>query len=960
MNRNSLYIKNICGHFPDAKDVQTYWKNLLRADVASSQSLSFYWNEPEEEYSNTTKDGHIYMDRGHLANFSENYNEFPRQISAGINVIENILKDSGLSESRNDVSLILASEWTDHSWYQEVLGKIEKGDGFSVERQVEVLKSQTGLGGVSLAVDTACASSLYAIELARGVLESGISKHVIVVGLNMYLHSFLYRGFSKLGALSKRGRLTSFDAEADGIVPGEAACAILVDNDFAGAIAQIDGIGLSTDGNEGSAFSPGYHGQLEAYRRAYEDSSLTPSQIDYLEAHGTATILGDQTEIKSIHDFFSRTAENEIIVGACKSNIGHTLAASGLASVIKSSFIIKEKMMPPHIPINRNPLVEQKGIRILDRKKKINKNRVAVGISSFGFGGSNAHVILRTPEENIQTSKQESRKKIFIRSRTYIDNVTTKAPGPILKGIPMGPRMQERVDPFQRLALTGVQDLIKRSQLTNDERDKLSCVCLNNMGGSLSLDFEKKYRAHQNGPVLSIEAVASTLPSMISGYPALLFNMRGHHMLISSARGGFGVLLALMPYLLERSEGDIVLMAGRKNWNDENCKEGMGFYLFSREQNTSKPALAAIELVSRLSDPVSNIDMMEASGLLEFNDCFNKGQGDYNVSLERFLFKVSVLESFEDENEIVDDILNESLINRNIALDYLNLVSHFHPSTEVITADKYGDFIVNCERTGNRATAELVVDEEHSYFFDHPLDHVPGILMIHGCEELLDWYIDGDYLSTGMKIRFTRFLEKEGQNSIHLKEKESGQFLFEIRQNDVVVCLLDISVEFQNPGVIRGEVSEKILSIEQKKYTHKHRSENILVSALDGSDRFHSQARDLDEAGNRFLHHLVSKRQSMLFLGEVTRQFVMLMAHLEKEISLDMKMNLISIELNVSKWVQPPFDLRLNKFDIIDSDKFMLTDVIIDFVNRDKKFGEGKIKAQVVSKDYYSKQRGGQ
>lgn len=960
MSKKSLYIKNACGIFPDAKDVQSFWKNLLRADVASSQSLSVYWDEDKDEYSRSEKDGHIYMDHGHLANYPKIEGEFPRQLKAGLDVIKDILKSSSLEGHEKDVSLVLASEWTDHSWYQEVLGKIEQGKGFSVERQVETLQKEAALGGVALAVDTACTSSLYALDLARGILETGISKHVIVVGLNMYLHSFLYRGFSKLGALSKRGRLTSFDSEADGIVPGEAVCAVLLNNDFNGALAQIDGIGLSTDGNEGSAFSPGYNGQLEAYRRAYNDSTLEPSQIDYLEAHGTATILGDQTEIKSIHDFFLRTKENEIVVGACKSNIGHTLAASGLASVIKACYIIKDKMMPPHIPINQNPLLEQKGIRILDRKKKINKNRVAVGISSFGFGGSNAHVIIKTAEasDNSERRKDEKR-KIFIRSRFFINNVESSWPGKILKGIPMGPKMQERIDPFQRLALSGIQEVIKKTQLTQDERDKLSCVCLNNMGGSLSLDFEKKYRNHQDGPELSIEAVASTLPSMISGYPALLFNMRGHHMLISSAQGGFGTLLALMPYLLEKSEGDIAIAAGRKNFHNEKHKEGMGFFIFSREQNTSRPAIGNFELITRLSDPAKTQDMMEASGLLEFNDCFEKGEGEYKVSIDRFQFAVAVNEAQVDESELVDEILNESFINRNIALDYLNLVSHFHQPSEVVTVDQYGDYIINCEKTANRATAELVVDEEHSYFFDHPLDHVPGILMIHGCEELLSWYIDGNYVSTGMKIRFTRFLEKEGHNSIHLKEKDPNHFSFEIRQNDVVVCLLEISVERQNPGVIQGEVSDKIMSIEEKKYTHKHRAENILVSALDQSDRFHSQARDLDEAGNTFFHHLTRKRQSMLYLGEVTRQFVMLMAHLEKEIGLDMKMNLISIELDVSKWVKPPFDLKLNKFDIIDSEKFMLADVVINFVNKDKKFGEGRLKAQVVSKDYYTKQRGG-
>ena len=477
MIKKPLYIRSICGIFPDAKDIETFWKNLLRADIANSESLSSYWGEDKDEYSRSEKDGHIYMDHGYLANYPKVEGELPRQLNAGLDVIKKIIKNSYLEGKEEDISLVLASEWTDHSWYQEVLGKIGPGKGFSVERQVETLQQKAGLGGVALAVDTACASSLYGLDLARGILETGLSEHVIVLGLNMYLHSFLYRGFSKLGALSKRGILSSFDSEADGIVPGEAVCAVLLNNDFNGALAEVDGIGLSTDGNEGSAFSPGYNGQLEAYRRAYNDSSLESSQIDYLEAHGTATILGDQTEIKSIHDFFLRTKENEIIVGACKSNIGHTLAASGLASVIKACCIIKEKMIPPHIPINQNPLLEQKGIRILDRKKKINKNRVAVGVSSFGFGGSNAHVVIKTAEEinSLDKAKNENR-KTFIRSRAFFNDVESSWPGILLKGVPMGPRMQERIDPFQRIVLSGIQEIIKKTQLTPDERDRLYCI----------------------------------------------------------------------------------------------------------------------------------------------------------------------------------------------------------------------------------------------------------------------------------------------------------------------------------------------------------------------------------------------------------------------------------------------------------------------------------------------------
>lgn len=335
-----------------------------------------------------------------------------------------------------------------------------------------------------------------------------------------------------------------------------------------------------------------------------------------------------------------------------------------------------------------------------------------------------------------------------------------------------------------------------------------------------------------------------------------------------------------------------------------------------------------------------------------------KGQGEYSLPVGKYQFGVCVNEIGQSDEKLKFDLINESELNKRIALDYLALVSHFQPEPEVRNQKKYGSFLANCEKIGPRARAELVVDEGHSYFFDHPLDHVPGILMIHACEELLEWYIDEPFLPTGMNIRFTRFLEKDGVTTLTLHEVEKGKFEFDILQNDRSVGILKVNAVLGNPGIIQSEVSSRILSVEDKKYTHKHRSENILVSALSDDDRFFSQARDLNDAGNGFFHHLLRKRQSMLYFGEITRQFVMLMAHLEKKIPLEKKMNLISIDLEVSKWTLPPFDLKLEKFDILDSEKFMLADVKVNFINRERIFGSGSLKAQVVTKEYYQKQRG--
>jgi acyl transferase domain-containing protein len=264
MTVKNLFVKSMAGFFPEANSPEKLWDNLLQAKVAPPVSLEEYWKLSKSEYGNENNDGQIAIDLGHLASFPFENKNFPRQIGAAIEVGRKLLEKQG---NKRTYGLVVATEWTDPSYYEAELGIIPKEDGYSADKQIETIKSELNLSGPALAVDTACASSLYALEIARGMLSSYTLDGVIVIGLNLYLHPFLYRGFTKLGALSKKGALTSFDAEADGIIPGEAACGVLLSDESEDALAEINGIGLSSDGNEGSAFSPGLMGQMASYER---------------------------------------------------------------------------------------------------------------------------------------------------------------------------------------------------------------------------------------------------------------------------------------------------------------------------------------------------------------------------------------------------------------------------------------------------------------------------------------------------------------------------------------------------------------------------------------------------------------------------------------------------------------------------------------------------------------------
>lgn len=938
----------MAGLFPDADSIEDFWLNLHQGKIAKKISLHHYWDLTQSQYSDSTSDQFISMDEGHIVDYEFRSNLFPRQIQGAIEIGLKLL--SGQPANKRHIGLIVATEWTDPSFYKFQIGKSKKENSYDVERQLTAIKIGLKISGPALAVDTACASSLYGIELARGLLERKKLDAVIVLGLNLYLHSFLYRGFTKLGALSKTKALKSFDKNADGIVPGEAVCGVLLTTNPENAIAEISGIGLSSDGNEGSPFSPGFEGQITAYKRAYLDAHLSPQEIDYIEAHGTATVLGDETECRSLEEFFKPTSTRNLIVGSSKSNIGHTLAASGLVSIIKAALIIKHKTIPPHIKIDPNPKMIRKGIKTIAAPIKLNQANIKIGVSSFGFGGSNAHIIVQTPGNDFTEIRTQD-SAFFINSYEFRKDPHSIVP--ILEGVPMGPKMQERIDPLQRLALKMTQNILEATSPMKENSKSLSCIFLNNLGGSLSVDFEKKYQLGIAKPELSIEAIASTLPSMLSGFPALLFNFRGHHMLISGGEDSFGEVLSLARYLLDRSEGDIILGIAHQNLEhlDQSVNQVLGVFYLSKEK--TETSLAEIVLVKdELGNENQLIRTGEATGLQEVVKILEAKNESGRITIGNYCFEIKkIISQNTNDSEMINLIIQKSQEHKEIAHAYLDLLSALRPVKN--DAIDIGNFLANYQKNEKSAYAELKVDESNSYFFDHPLDHVPGILTIHGAEELLHWYAPEKQFINYISIKFTRFLEKNKKIFLHLKETDGKKFVIDVIQENKRAGSLKIETS-KLTTVGNSLVNSSHLHIEDKKYLHKYREENILISSLDSTQE---EAWTLDLNSNRGPFFANLNNPSALYFTEITRQFVMLLAHLRKGIPLSTKMNLIETEINLNNYKVHPIKLKLKDFKFIETDDFLLADIVINYFDGEKSFGEGRIKAQVVSNEYYQNQR---
>ncbi len=268
------------------------------------------------------------------------------------------------------------------------------------------------LGGTNCVVDAACASSLAAIHMAVSELIEGRADMMITGGVDLDNSIGAYMCFSKTPAFSKSQHPAPFDKESDGMMVGEGIGMVMLKRledarrDHDRIYAVIKGIGTSSDGRFKSIYAPRPAGQSLAMRRAYAEAGYSATTVGLIEAHGTGTMAGDPAEFQGLNEVFSENNQTKqtIALGSVKSQIAHTKAAAGIASLIKVSLALYHKVLPATIHINTpNPKLEiDKSPFYLNTEvrpwiKPATHPRRA-GVSSFGFGGTNFHVALEEHE----------------------------------------------------------------------------------------------------------------------------------------------------------------------------------------------------------------------------------------------------------------------------------------------------------------------------------------------------------------------------------------------------------------------------------------------------------------------------------------------------------------------------------------------------------------------------------
>ena len=262
-----------------------------------------------------------------------------------------------------------------------------------------------GFQGPNYSINTACSSSLAAVHNAVQSLKSGESDIALAGGINLILSPDAFIASCRLTALSKSDRTRPFDDNADGYTRGE-GCGIIVLKRFSDAVkdndnilAVIKGSAVNHDGKSSGLTVPNGLAQEKVIKQALVNARIFPYQVDYIEAHGSGTLIGDPQEVQSLSSVFSTDRENKLIIGSVKSNIGHLEAAAGIAGLVKTILALKHKKIPENLNFktpNRHTPWDKIQITVANRLTDWNvkgKPRTA-GVSSFGLSGTNVHVVL--------------------------------------------------------------------------------------------------------------------------------------------------------------------------------------------------------------------------------------------------------------------------------------------------------------------------------------------------------------------------------------------------------------------------------------------------------------------------------------------------------------------------------------------------------------------------------------
>lgn len=324
------------------------------------------------------------------------------------------LEDAGIAVDRRrsqDTGVFVGISSADYAKTQATYAELYEidahiGTGVAYSIAANRISHALNLTGPSIAIDTACSSALVAVHLACQSLHRGECAMALAGGVNVILSPETYVTYSRLSMVSPDGRCKAFDARANGFVRGEGAGLVLL-KPLSSAVRDGDRIyavivasGTNQDGHTPGITVPSGDAQEALLRQVYRESGIDPAQVGYVEAHGTGTPVGDPIEANALGRVLGsgRPVDQPCYVGSVKTNIGHLEAAAGIAGLIKTALIVQHGSIPPNLNFETpNPAIDFDALRIRVPRELTRwpeGKPVVAGVNSFGFGGTNAHVVV--------------------------------------------------------------------------------------------------------------------------------------------------------------------------------------------------------------------------------------------------------------------------------------------------------------------------------------------------------------------------------------------------------------------------------------------------------------------------------------------------------------------------------------------------------------------------------------
>ncbi len=451
-----IAVIGVAGRFPEAENVSQYWENL----IAGKNSIRTFTPEEAQEEgedisvvnapnyvrANAYVDGKEFFDSGLFGYLPDEAELMDPQVrwyheccwealeTAGYNPVNTAIKTGIFSAGTPN------PRWMIHSARENQRQLIDEFTAAHL-RDVSFLSSRMAyklnLNGPAIYLQSACSSSLTAIHEACSSLLLGECKMALAGGVS--IQSFSKKGYLHQEGMiqSKDGKCRPFDAHSSGTVAGEGVGVVVLrrlkdaieDGDTIHAV--IKGSAVNNDGSNKVGYTaPSVKGQSEVISRALRMAQLKPENIGYVEAHGTATELGDPIEVEALNKVYGKSIQ-ECALGSVKSNIGHLDAAAGVAGFIKAVMSVKNRTLPAtlHFEAN-NPKVDFAGgpFYVNNQLQEWNKEEtLRIGVSSFGIGGTNAHVIVEEPPIQELAKENTGFKNLELSSRTQegLESLTT-------------------------------------------------------------------------------------------------------------------------------------------------------------------------------------------------------------------------------------------------------------------------------------------------------------------------------------------------------------------------------------------------------------------------------------------------------------------------------------------------------------------------------------------------------